>query len=144
MNLLLIACFCLMVAYTGNAAKCYTCSNCSDEKLSSSQLMNCSVSQTTCVKETKSNGAVNRYCTSPRESGCKQKGSGEFATDICFCNEDGCNGIDSNSSAAATTTSIIEHTTLIIQPNTSSAATIKSSFLIGFVISLIVATFMVV
>ncbi|XP_077970106.1 uncharacterized protein LOC120344876 isoform X2 [Styela clava] len=88
MNLLLIACFCLMVAYTaGNAAKCYTCSNCSDEKLSSSQLMNCSVSQTTCVKETKSNGAVNRYCTSPRESGCKQKGSGEFATDICFCNE---------------------------------------------------------
>nr|XP_039270142.1 uncharacterized protein LOC120344876 isoform X2 [Styela clava] len=137
MNLLLIACFCLMVAYTGNAAKCYTCSNCSDEKLSSSQLVNCSVSQTTCVKETKSNGAVNRYCTSPRESGCKQKGSGEFATDICFCNEDGCNGIDSYSSAAATTTSIIE-------PNTSSAATIKSSFLIGFFISLIVATFMVV
>ncbi|XP_039273621.2 uncharacterized protein LOC120347637 [Styela clava] len=125
MNSELVACLCLMIATTGYAIRCYVCSHCNDKKLTTFlMVVDCRDEFLTCAKETE-NGTVSLFCSKHNETGCKQRLAGDVMREVCICKEDKCNRMDTASTTATETT--------------SSAGSIKSSFIVGSVISLLVA-----
>nr|XP_039247520.1 uncharacterized protein LOC120325473 [Styela clava] len=114
MKIFLTACLCFMFVARGYAIQCYTCINCRDTKnLVASQLVNCSSSFMTCQK-TSINDVVTRTCGVSTTTGCNKVTLGTITTETCSCKGDKCNG----------------------------AGTVKSSIIIGSVISLLVAKFL--
>nr|XP_039273610.1 integumentary mucin C.1-like [Styela clava] len=119
MKLFLIACLCYMFFATGYAVMCYQCQNCGDnKKLNASQLIQCSNS--TCQTNT-TRGYVVRTCGDHNlTTGCNTVTNGSLNFEVCVCEGDGCNGLDTNSPTVAITTSTNEPTTSTNEPTTST------------------------
>ncbi|XP_077970328.1 uncharacterized protein LOC144425047 isoform X2 [Styela clava] len=141
MKIFLIACLCFMFVATGYAIMCYQCVDCGDnKKLDASQLIECSNStcQTVSIEST-----VARSCGDPKvtTTGCNKDTLFHITTETCICKGNACNGPHTT---AAATTLTSEPTTTLITELTSSAGTIKSSIIVGSLISLLIAKFIIV
>ncbi|XP_077973668.1 uncharacterized protein LOC144428778 [Styela clava] len=152
MKLLLIACFCYMLVKTGYAIQCYACISCNAFviNLAASPMMIFSSLFATC--HTRSvNDVVTQTCGYLTTTGCNSH------MRTCICQKYACNGPDTTAAATTltsepTTTPITEliksltskpTTTPITELIKSGAGTIKSSIIVGSVISLLVARFIV-
>nr|XP_039268410.1 uncharacterized protein LOC120343335 [Styela clava] len=116
MKPIMIAFLVVLMAATGYAIQCYVCSNCADaKKLSDSQLYNCSSLTDTCIKAS-AQSVVTRSCGAGGNVGCQSISAFGVTAETCICKGEKCNG----------------------------AGTLKSSIILGSVISLLVAKFIIV
>nr|XP_039274457.1 uncharacterized protein LOC120348411 [Styela clava] len=114
MKLFLTACLCYLFVETGYAVMCYDCQDCGDAtKLTDDQLLRCP--GPVCDK-TSENGVVVRTCAGVSPVlGCHNTDTHGATKETCTCVGNKCNG----------------------------ARTVKSSIIVGSVISLLVAKFIV-
>ncbi|XP_077971940.1 uncharacterized protein LOC144427123 [Styela clava] len=114
MNSLLVACLCLIVAKTGYSIKCYQCEGCNDEKKLKDSQLMGCHPSLTTCGKTTTERRVVRFCSQYNLTGCEY--TAIMNQGLCVCKEDACNG----------------------------AETVKSNIIVGSIIILLIAKFIIV